>query len=102
MVIFSTPSSVSSAASSLTAPVLASTSQTLLTPRGLRTHTLPNALAHVDGAHPLDHQLVLGVGNLLRRQRLCLLILQFGCPPIDSTPSDNGLPGASVEGTEIL
>src|ERR1700682_5947101 len=48
MVTFSMPSSTSWAASSVTAPVVASTSHTLLIrrcSRGVRTQTLPNALA---------------------------------------------------------
>src|ERR1700740_166428 len=94
MVTFSTPISVSWAASSLTAPVVASTFQTLLTrrrSRGVRTHTLPNALATSTAHTRSMTKLVLGVGNLLRHQRL--FPFQFACPPIELTHPGSGLPG---------
>ena len=106
---FSMPSSTSCSASSVTAPVRAATSHTRLNRRpdlpGSRTHTLPAALATSIAAHPLDHQLVLGVGNLLRldHRRLLLRLAScshFACPPIPFHRV--GRLGASVKGTEIL
>ena len=77
---FSIPSSTSCSASSPTAPLRAATSHTLLTrlPARLltRTHTLPDVLGDIDRAHPLQHQLMLGVGNLLRYRCFNSLVLQ--------------------------
>ena len=96
------PLAISCSASSATAPVRAGTSHTLLTrsparPRS-RTHTLPASLATSIAAHPLEHQLVLGVGNLLRLHASTSLVLQS----TSSTFHRVGRPGASVKGTEIL
>ena len=67
---------------------------------------LARSLGHIDRRDPLDHQLVLGVGNLLsnRINRIPLptrLRFQFACPPTVSTFQADR-PGASVKGTEIL
>jgi len=61
---------------------------------------LARRLGHIDRGDPLDDQLVLGVGNLLRLQ-FCLL-LHLCCPPNTFTLDRSGRLGASVKGTEIL
>ena len=63
------------------------------------TH-LARRLGHIDRGDPLDDQLVLGVGNLLRLQT-CLLP-HLSCPPNTFTLDRSGRLGASVKGTEIL
>ena len=61
---------------------------------------LARRLGHIDRGDPLDDQLVLGVGNLLRLQT-CLLP-HLSCPPNTFTLDRSGRLGASVKGTEIL
>src|SRR6202171_4439898 len=103
MVTFSMPSSTSWAASSVTAPVVASTSHTVLTrrcSRGVRTQTLPNALAtSIAQTRSMTNSysasgISCGLGICLRFNSVALQssrhTLAAGCP------------GASVKGTEIL
>ena len=70
---------------------------------------LARRLGHIDRGDPLDHQLVLGVGNLHRprhHRRFPLVLAScshFACPPIESIHYYRvDRPGASVKGTEIL
>jgi hypothetical protein len=104
MVTFSTPTSASWAASSLTAPVVASTSQTLLTrrrSRGVRTHTLPNALATSMAATRSITNSCSASGISSGVNGSC-----FRFNPLAFQSSRHalaaGCPGASVKGTEIL
>ena len=110
---FSMPDSISCSASSPMAPVRAGTSHTRLNRRpdlaGQPHAHLARRLGHIDRGDPLDHQLVLGVGNLHRPRHHRRLLLvsascsHFACPPIESIPLHRvDRPGASVKGTEIL
>ena len=80
-------------------------------PAGARQpHThLARRLGHIDRGDPLDHQLMLGVGNHLRcrlihrRQLAFPSMTHFAYPPTESELIHQvGRPGASVKETEIL
>ena len=63
-------------------------------PGSAHTH-LARRLSDIDRGDPLDHQLMLGVDDLL------WFVIQFACPPIESIPLQ-GSPGGLGPGTEIL